>query len=368
MMDRKVILVTGINDDWGRRVAARLVEIPEFHVIGLDCDRPKQEIKDLDFIQADIRNPLIADLLRTEQVHTLVHLAFMDSTAPNEAAFDYNVIGTIKIFGACHQAGVQKIILPSSTAVYGAHATNSAFLREESPLKGDMCTGPVRDMVEIEAFCNGFRRQSPEIMVTILRFANIVGPTADTPMTKFLKEPYTPVLMGFDPIMQVIHENDVVDALVYAVVNDHPGVYNVAAEGTLPLRKLMALSGKMALPVFHLFAYWGKNLLQSVKPHLVNVTPIPLDYIRFPWVGDLTKMRDELGFIPHYTAEEALREFAGYQRMACYKPESATLAYDEERLRDTIERRRRAQDAATAPERNGNKQTEETTDVEGVGL
>lgn len=349
MQDQKTVLVTGVSHEWGRKTAARLAAQPGLHVLGIDAERPRQDIKDLDFIQADIRNPLIVDLLKAERVHTLVHLAFQESALPTESAFDYNVIGAMKICGACAQAGVKKIVLRSSTTVYGAHPFNSAFLKEETPLKGDLHCGSVRDMLEIEAFCNGFRRQSPEIQLTLLRFANIVGPTADTPLTRFLKDPAAPVLMGFDPLMQVIHENDVVEALVFAALHGPAGVFNVAAEGSVPLRKLMALSGKMALPVFHLFAYWGSTLLRSLKPQLVNFTPLPLDHLRYPCVGDLRRMREQLGFTPHYTAEEALREFAGFQRMAAYKTESAALAYDEERLRDTIERRKRLQGKA-APE------------------
>ena len=71
----------------------------------------------------------------------------------------------------------------------------------------------MRDLIEIEAFCNGFRGQYPDITLTILRFPSIVGPTADTPMTRFLRSQLTPSLMGFDPLMQLIHEDDVVEAL-----------------------------------------------------------------------------------------------------------------------------------------------------------
>ena len=342
MTGKKVVLVTGVAGYWGGRLATQLVTQSDLHVIGLDSERPKQEIKDLDFIQADIRNPLLVELLKGEAVHTVCHLAFNKSAVLSEAAFELNVLGTMKVFGACAEAGVKKIVLRGTTAVYGALPNNSAFLKEEHPLNGSRSNGYIRDMIEVEAFCNGFRRQSPEVMLTLLRFSSIVGPNADTPMTRFLKEQWTPVLLGFDPLFQVIHENDVVDALVFAVVNDTPGVFNVAAEGILPLRKLMSLAGKMSLPVFHLFAYWGTGLMGSIGKRVINYTPIELDYIRYPWVGDLRRMREEMGFTPHYTAEEAVREFAGYQRMAGYMPEAASLAYDEERLRDTLERRRRS--------------------------
>ena len=143
-------------------------------------------------------------------------------------------------------------------------------------------------------------------------------------------------------MMQVIHEDDVVEALACAVWQDAPGVFNVAAEGVLPLSKVRRLAGKHAPPVFHLAAYWGNPLLAAFRFPVRSIWPIDLDYLRYPWVTDLAKMRHVLGFAPRYTAAEALREFAGRKRPEQIGPESQGLAYDEERLRDTIERRRRA--------------------------
>jgi UDP-glucose 4-epimerase len=337
MGEKRVVLVTGVAGDWGGRVAAQLIERPDLHVMGLDADIPKEEIKGLDFVQADIRNPLLVELLKDEKVDTLCHLAFVESIRSNEAAFDLNVIGTMKVLGACAEANVRKVVLRSSTLVYGAHSTNSAFLRENHALQGSRNYGYIRDMVEIEAFCNGFRGQSPHVLLTILRFAHIVGPRAETPMTRFLRDEETPVLLGFDPRMQVIHEVDVSHALVHAVTHDAPGVFNVAADGVMPLIRLTGLAGKLPMPVLHPMAYLGVSLL---GPHYA---PIDLDYLRYPCVADLQKMHTELEFVPQYTAEEALREFAAQQRIRQYLPESAALAYDQERLRDTLERRRRAQ-------------------------
>ena len=354
MTDKQVVLVTGVGGYWGRQVADRLLALAsarqseayahdfEAHVIGVDVEPPEAEIEGLDFIQADIRNPLLVELLRSEHVDVVCHLAFTESARPTENSFDINVMGTMKVLGACAEAGVHKVVLKSSTSVYGAKPTNPAFLTEDYPLNGSRTYGTTRDRVEIEAFCNGFRRQVPEMIQTILRFPGIVGPEVDTPMTRFLKQPWTPILLGFDPMMQAIHEQDVIEALIYAVIQDAPGVFNVAAEGILPLARLMALAGKFPVPVFHLFAYWGANLLDVTGVPVNRYLPIELDYIRYPWVADLTRMRQALGFIPHYTAEEVLREFVGQQRLRRYMPESAALAYDEERLRDTLERRRRA--------------------------
>lgn len=336
MPKKQIVLVTGVAGFWGGRVASVLLEQPNLTVIGLDTQAPEAEIRGLDFIQADIRNPLLSELLRAERVDTVCHLVFDESITPGEGTFDLNVMGTMKLMGACAEAGVRKVILKSNTMVYGAHATNSAFIREDHSLHGSKKYGYIRDLVEIEAFVNGFRGQTPELLVTLLRFAHIVGPKADTPMTRFLRAEDAMVLLGFDPMMQIIHENDVVAALVHAIAHDVPGVFNVATEKPLPLWKLMGLASKAAIPVLHPIAYWSMSLLSP------QLAPIDLDYLRYPCVADLEKMRTTLGFLPRYTAEETLREFAAQQRARKYLPEGVLLEYDKDRLRDTIERRQRA--------------------------
>lgn len=340
MPDKRTVLVDGVAGYWGGRVAAQLITQPDLHVVGLDGTQPEKEISDLDFVQADIRNRLLVDLLREEKIDTVCHLTFLETSRPNEAAFDLNVIGTMKLMGACAEAGVRKVVLMSSTMVYGAQPMNSAYLDEGQPLNGSRSYGYIRDLVEVEALVNGLQRQYPEMQITCLRFAHIVGPKADTPMIRFLREEEAFVLLGFDPLMQVIHQEDAVGALVHAVMHDVPGVFNIAADSVMPLWKLMGLAGKISAPVFHPIAYLAVSVLGP------RYAPIELDYLRYPCVGDLARMHEEFQFVPQYTAEETLREFASQQRLRKYMPESMTRALDEEMLRDTIERRRRTREQA----------------------
>jgi UDP-glucose 4-epimerase len=245
-------------------------------------------------------------------------------------------MGTAKLMGACAAAGVRKVVLKSSMAVYGARATNSAFLREDHRLRGSRRYGYIRDMVEIESFCSDFRHREPDVRLTILRFPSIVGPTASTRMTRFLKEPWAPSLLGFDPMMQIVHEDDVVNALVHGVLNDLPGVYNVAAEGVLPLSKLRGLAGKPPVSVFHKFVYWGVALPGGTSRILDRCLPIEPDYIRFPWVGDLARMRAEFGFEPAYTAEEALCEFVQRTKPERERPRASSTPPAQEPQQDVV--------------------------------
>lgn len=357
-MSHRKILITGAAHGWGRRLAEFLAGAAEAGedpghgaeplIIGLDSEPPDEPIKGLDFIQADVRNPLLGELLRSEEVGAVCHLAFNEDDASGEAGFDMNVMGAMKVIGACAEAGVRKVVLKSSMMVYGASPENPAFLTEDHPLQANSTRDPIRHLAEIEAFCNGFRRQTPEMILTVLRFPGIIGPRVDTPLKRFLTRPLAPTLLGFDPLMQVIHEQDVIAALAFALHSDASGAFNVAAEGILPLGRVMALAARMPLPVVHLFSYWGFDLMDRFGLPVEKVWPIDPDYLRYSWVGDLERMRTELGFTPTYTAEEALREFAGEQRLRRYGPESVAMAYDEERLRDTIERRRRAREQRAA--------------------
>jgi UDP-glucose 4-epimerase len=149
MSAKRIILVTGVADYWGSRVAARLTADERYHVVGLDAEQPAGKRDGLDFVLADVRNPLLVELLQAERVDTVCHLAFVHSIRRSETAFDANVMGMAKLLGACAEAGVRKVVLRSSTAVYGARPTNSAFLTEGQPLRGSRRCGYTRDLVEI---------------------------------------------------------------------------------------------------------------------------------------------------------------------------------------------------------------------------
>jgi len=356
MPDEKVILVTGVSGFWGSQVASKLLSDLSFdkehpiHVIGLDIEPPSPPIEGLDFIQADVRNPYLSELLRREQVDTVCHLAFKECVKHTEANFDLNVMGTMKLLGACSEAGVRKVVLKSSTTVYGAYPSNPAFITEEQEVEGVRKSGTNRHLLEIESFCNGFRRQQPDLILTILRYPNIIGLRCDTPMTRFLKQPTAPVLMGFDPRMQIIHEKDVVNSLAHAVLNDKPGVYNIAAEEVMTLRRITGLAAKITFPIFHPLAYGSQDIINNLVVEGLTSFPIELDFLRYECVGDLEKMHTEFDFKPSYTAIEALREFAGEQRLRRYITGEPLLEYDQERLKDTLDRRQRERELADQSE------------------
>jgi UDP-glucose 4-epimerase len=305
----------------------------------------------IDFIQADVRNPALNELLKAEAVHTVCHLKFFPANRPSAAASDLNVLGTAHLLNACAAASVSRVIIKSSTTLYGAHPDNPSFLHESAALRASRRYGYIKDLLEIEALCNVFRRQAPEIALTVLRFAAIVGPTADTPMTRLLRETWSPILLGFDPMVQIIHEADVVEALAHVAHNGVPGTYNVAADPAMPLSQIIGLAGKPPVPVFHPLVDLGVEAFRVSGLGFDRFAPIDPVYLRYSWVADLTGMRRKLGYLPRYTAQETLKQFA---TRGHFESPSEFFAAQEDRLREAIERRRSFRDHSVTAEK-GNK-------------
>jgi UDP-glucose 4-epimerase len=340
MGDGTVLLITGVGSYWGASLAGRLLQEGGKKVIGIDRAAPKEEIPGLDFIPADSRNPHLAELLRSEQVSALCHLDFTFADGLDHKLSQRNAAGLENVLGACAEAGVSRVILKSSTAVYGARPDNSSFLTEESPLRAGNRRGYLRDLLELEATCNGFQGQRPDIRVTVLRFANIVGTRAITPMTRFLSLHLPPILLGYDPIMQLVHEEDVIEAMARAMLHDGSGVFNVAAADAMPLSRILRLARRLPLPISHRLAFPGMKLLQGAGLAPQRFVPIPWDHLRYSLVADLSAMNETLAFSPAYTAAESLREFDGRRRKG-HASERAEMARDEQRLQDILKRRSR---------------------------
>lgn len=338
MSEKRTVLVTGVADYWGGRVAARLVKEAGVRVIGVDGSPPAVKVEGMDFVQVDVRNPLLVEFLRDEGVETICHLTFHASRRRSEADFDLNVMGTMKVFGAAVEAGVKNIVVKSGTDVYGAQANNPAFLAESWPLQGSRNYGYTRYRMEIEAFAAGFAKQFPHISVARLRFANVVGRTVDSPMSRYLSNGLVPTLMGFNPMLQFVHEDDVVRGIAHAAMTAVGGAFNIGTEDFQPLAKVVRLVGATAVPIVHPLAYWGVGFLGGTPLKPKRYFPLDLDYLRYRWVGDTAKMRAEFGWEPRFTAVEALEDLAKARRST--PSGEAALAMDEGYLREVLAQRR----------------------------
>jgi UDP-glucose 4-epimerase len=304
--------VTGVSSYLGCRLAGRLATDPRIdRVIGVDTSPPARAEKDLlgrtEFVRADIRNPLIAKVISQAGVDTVVHASV--TATPHRAGGrapmkELNVIGTMQLLAACGKSDtVRRVVVKSTTAVYGASPRDPAVFTEEMPAKSLPGSGYAKDAVEVEGYLRGFARRRPDVAVTTLRFANFIGPFIDTPLTRYFQLPVVPTAFGFDPRLQLIHETDAIEVLRLAATEDRPGTFNVAADGVLLLSQATRRAGKLAIPVpLSAAALVGRAIRRS---GVVDFSPEQIQFLSFGRVVSNQRLKQEFGYRPAYTSAAA---------------------------------------------------------------
>jgi UDP-glucose 4-epimerase len=243
-------------------------------------------------------------------VDTFVHAAFLSMpTHASTWAHELEDIGTMHVLNACAETRVRKFVLASTTMVYGASPLNPNFLSEEHELRGRPGSRFVQDKVEAERQVARFARENPETLVTVLRAAPILGPTVENFVTRFFSRPVAPVLMGYDPLMQFVHEQDVIDAHKAVLDQDHPGIFNIVGDGVLPYSTILAMMGKFPLPMPHFLARGLSHALWVTQ--VFDAPPNFLDFLRYLCVADGQKARETLGFQPRYDIKAIVADFLG---------------------------------------------------------
>lgn len=308
----RVVLVTGVSRDLGRRFARAVATDPAVdRVIGVDVVPPRGDVGDVSFVRADIRNPVIAKIIAKEDVDTVVHtsvIATPGSSGGRNTMKELNVIGTMQLLAACQKApSLRDLVVKSTTTVYGASSRDPAMFTEDMEPRRAPRAGYAKDAAEIEGYVRGFARRRPDVRVTMLRAANVVGPHVSSPITSYFRLPVIPTVLGHDPRMQFLHERDLLDVLQHAVTNDVAGTFNVAGDGVLMLSQAIRRLQRPAvsLPAFAV----GKvgSVLRSAR--VAEFSPEQLGFLTYGRGVDTTRMRTILGFEPKFTTAEAFEDF-----------------------------------------------------------
>ncbi|HEV7205865.1 MAG TPA: NAD-dependent epimerase/dehydratase family protein [Jatrophihabitans sp.] len=316
-----VVLITGVSRFLGGRLAAQLAADPAVErVIGIDSTPPRTadlpHLGRTEFVRADIRNPLIAKVVTQARVTTVVHAALMASPRAMGGRLpmqEMNVIGTMQLLAACQKSEtVQRVVLKSTTAVYGCGPSDPAVFTEEMhPVDGGQ-VGYAKDAVEVEGFVRGFARRRPDIDVSVLRLTNLIGPTVDTALTRYLRMPVVPSVVGFDPRLQFLHEVDAVETLRLATVSARPGVFNVAGYGVMPLSQITRRAGKLRVPVPGPLIGLAGSLVRNSG--VAEVTAEEARYLAYGRAVDTSALRQQFGYTPRYSTAAALDSFLAGQR------------------------------------------------------
>lgn len=333
----RVVLVTGAARQLGGRFVRRVQREPGVdRVIAVDDTRPTGSLGGAEFVCADIRQPSIGAVLAEHGVDTVVHLA-VNATAAHPrgsltAVKETNVIGTMQLLGACQQAGtVRRLVVKSSTGVYGSAPRDPAVFDEATPPKALPPAGFAKDVVEVEGYVRGFARRRPDVAVSVLRFAHVLGPTVGTPMSGYFSLPVLPTVLGYDPRLQFVHEDDAVEALRRAAGEPargtfNAGTFNIAGDGVLLLSQCARRLGRPTVPMPLPALRWGGSVLRSVG--VWDFSPEHLRMLVHGRVVRTAQMRETLGFEPRYTGAEALADFARSRAPGPLPPEEVGRMVD----------------------------------------
>ncbi|MEM6533322.1 MAG: NAD-dependent epimerase/dehydratase family protein [Myxococcota bacterium] len=300
------VVLTGIAGRFGRRVAQRLAR--EHDVLGIDrrpCPGLPESVR---HFQVDIRRRSAEDIFRSEAVDAIVHMGVVHNfRIPSEKLYARNVIGTETLLGYASKYGVKKVVLLSSGDVYGPSPTNSHFIIEDAPLMASQRFPEIRTLVAVDRAVQSFFWRHHEIETVILRPAHIVGPHVRNAPSKYFRLRVIPTLMGFDPMVQLLHEDDLLRYMEVAVASSTRGVFNLAGTDPVPLSRILRILGKPILPVPHpLFT----GFLERAWKYRLTSFPAPeLDHIRFNTVLDTTRSEETFGIRPERSLYEILEPF-----------------------------------------------------------
>jgi UDP-glucose 4-epimerase len=307
------IVITGVATHWGTELARRLERDPRVsYLAGIDTRRPTADLERTDFIDADIRSPVISRLLPVTEADTVVHcgiLLYPEPGKPARALHDINVIGTLQLLAACERTPtLERVIVRGSAAIYGSEGAAPLFFKEDMAGRLPLRTRFQRDVSELEGFFANFARRHPEISCCTLRHQPEIAAGLDAPLVRYLSLPVVPTQLGFDPRLQFMHADDASAALESAVWSTVRGPVNIAPTGAVSLSRILRLGRRPGLPVPHpLFApaidRFGGRL--GAGPLVGDGARL----LRFGRAVDNRRMLDELEFTPAYDALGTVRDF-----------------------------------------------------------
>lgn len=305
------VLVTGVAGDLGSRLASRLDADDRIaSVVGVDRRDPAVDLGATEVVRADLTSASVARVLRERRIDTLVHLAI--TAEPGGAGGrsrmkESNVIRTMQLLGAAQSSPrLRRVVVKSTTAVYGSHPTDPALLSEDIAPSAADSSGYAKDAIEVESYARSFARRRQDVALTVLRFANFLGGGVGGLISRYLDLPVVPTVLGYDPRLQLCHGDDAVEVLVRSVVGTSPGIFNVAGPGVVYLSQLVRLSGLPQVAVPRPLV--GPVVAMLRRTGSIDVSPEQLQFLLYGRIGDITRLRTVMGYEPRWSTRAAIAE------------------------------------------------------------
>lgn len=295
---KRTLLVTGAAGALAQQVIRRLSR-ERYEVVAVDFRHEPEIESGVASYRLDFNHRNFEDIFRKHSLDAVLHLGRIESARFGHFhRYNANVLGTQNLINLSRYYGVGQMVILSTYFVYGAHAYNPALLREEAPLMASQLTTELADAVELESLASVNMWKYPELNITTLRPSNIAGPGVLNAVSRLLMKRLCPVMLGFSPLMQLLHVEDMADAVVLALEGNVSGIYNVTLDDYVPWQDMAGRAGCRRLPVPSIPPVVPRQLTQLKG---VNLLPSYLvDYLKYPVVIDGGLFDRTFGFRPRY--------------------------------------------------------------------
>lgn len=297
------VMITGATGGNGALLVKRLAAEPTVEaILGLSNEDARAELladmgPKTELIRADTRKHrhLEEVFQQHRDLDVLVHLAYDNVPAHHhDRQQETNVFGTLRLLRLARQYGVKKVIYKSTAAVYGFNPDNPSLIKEDYPMRGNRENPILRDRIEADLIAQLFAGEDQPPQVVILRFCSIFGLHVRSPVGTMLKLPAVPMVLGFNPMFQIIHEDDVTEALYLATTRPAQGVFNVAGRHTEPLSQIIRRLKHIPLPLPAFIIEKSYRYLYELNQ--THSFPFDIDFLKYSFAVDTTRVRQELGF------------------------------------------------------------------------
>ncbi len=305
----KKVLITGISGSLGRLLTKTL--LGRGHTVcGIDRNPWKNRPATVKFWEADVRKKKCEDVIRKEKPDAIVHLAFIRHFGGNPATrHETNVDGTRHLIEFAVAHGVKSIVVFSSSYVYGALPENPYYMDETFPLSASRTYPDIRDLAELDMLATAHLWQHPETAIAVLRPVSILGRQVRSALGRYIAHDYVPTILGFNPMVQYLHEEDACEAIALTVEKKLRGVFNVVGPGAVPLEVAIAETGGTSVPMPEMLV--RPLVTQLFRWGLYPFPPGAIDFTKYQCTLSGKRFSAATGFKPKHPLDET---FASVRR------------------------------------------------------
>jgi UDP-glucose 4-epimerase len=298
------VLIPGITGRLARLVAVRLQKLGH-DVAGIDRRPWREAPEGIEVVQVDIRKRAAEDVFRRFRPDAVIHMATVTHlTVRDEDRYRINLYGTRAVFDHCAQYGATRAIFVGRHTYYGAAADSSLYHGEEDPPMAMTTFPELADLVAADLYAGSALWRYPQLDTSVLRVCYTLGPSVSGTLATFLRGRRVPMVLGFDPLYQFMHEEDTAAAIVLALEKKLRGVYNVAGPQPMPLSVLIKQAGRTPVPVPELLlsTVFGRFGLPQLPPGAVS-------HLKYPVVVDDSAFRAATGFQAQFDEDQTIADF-----------------------------------------------------------